>query len=216
MKKWLVIAGLALIAVLVMLLRETVKSEATAAVTPAKAPEAQTPKFESVPPPPVETKKAEAPAPEPGKVEKYDTQSDEFFFKHDEVVIPNIMKSAVKCWEGLDAKKRATFHRNQNIVMKFKQKIVNGKVTMSDIEVERSTWNDPAIETCFKTQLLATTWTDEKLPDWEQEDTIKISPRVLKKYTRENIEYVGPEEPKVPRMITGDELKKDFDPNFKE
>jgi hypothetical protein len=219
-KKWLVIGALALIAILIVMWREADRSEATPVAAPAKQPAAAAPRIASVPPPPVETAKpAEEPAEaaaEPAKPEKYDPQSDEFFYKHDEVVIPNVMRSAVKCWENLDPAKRAKIHRNQSIVIKFKQKIVNGTVTMHDPQVERSSIGDAALESCFIQQVLATTWSDAKLPDWEQEDTVKISPRVLKKYTRENIEYVGPAEPETVRIIRGEELKKDFDPNFKE
>ena len=216
-KKWLVIGFLALIALLVVMWREADRSEATPAAAPVKAAEPVPHVITPVAPP---VAAAPAPvaeeAPEAPKSEKYEPDSDEFFYKHDEVVIPNVMRSAVKCWENLDATKRAAVHRNQSIVIKFKQRIVNGKVTMHDPQVERSSIKDPALESCFIQQVLATTWTDEKLPDWEQEDTVKISPRVLKKYTRENIEYVGPEAPKVPTYIRGEDLKKDFDPNFKE
>lgn len=213
-KKWLVIGALALIAALVVMWREAGRSEATAASTPVKRSATIAPPIAPVPAPAAVAEPA--PAPTETKSEKYDPQSDEFFHKHDEVVIPNVMRSAVKCWENLDATRRAKFHRNQSIVIKFKQKIVNGKVTMHDPQVERSSIGDPALESCFIQQVLATTWSDEKLPDWEQEDTVKISPRVLKKYTRENIEYVGPAEPATPRIIRGEDLKKDFDPNFQE
>jgi hypothetical protein len=225
MKKWLVIGGVVLIALLVFMWRETTKSQADdaapvvneqpAPVVVAAAPTGPVAKLPGQKPTPEE----EAPVVVEGDkppVEKYDPQSDEFFFKHDEIVVPQVMRSAVKCWENLTPEKRASFHRNQSMVITFKQKIVNGKVTMQDAQIERSSWKDPAIEACFFKQVLATTWSDERLPDWEQEDRVKISPRVLKKYTQENINYVGPEEPKVPRMITGDELKKDFDPNYKE
>ena len=219
MKKWLGIAALALIAILIVMWQQLEKSEATPAPTPAKpvvvaqaAMPAPTPAPVVAPAP----APAEEAAPAAPKSEKYDPQSDEFFYKHDEVVIPNVMRSAVKCWEALDPAKQQLFHRNQSIVIKFKQKIVNGTVTMYDAKVERSSIKDPALESCFFKQVLATTWHDDKLPDWEQDDEVKISPRVLKKYTRANIEYVGAEAPKTPTYLTREQINADFDPNYKE
>ena len=214
-KKWLIVAAVALLAILILMWRQTGESAATPEATKAKpsepiafaptaSPESNAVKFEPPPTPPPAAKPVE-----PGKVEKLDPQSDAFFFKHDEVVIPNVMRSAVKCWESLDAVKRATFHRNQSIVIKFKQKIVNGTVTMTTPVVERSSIKDPALEKCFVNQVLATTWHDDALPDWEQDDEVKISPRVLKKYTRENIEYEGKEFEGPGRMMTREEMDRD-------
>ena len=127
--------------------------------------------------------------------EKMDPQSDEFFYKHDEIVVPTMMRQAVKCWENLTPAKRSEFNRTQSMVAKFKQHIRNGVVTITDLQVERSSISDPALEACFVQQLRSTTWTNPRLPDWDQEDQIKLGPRTLKKYTRENIEAVGPEAP---------------------
>ena len=215
-KKWLVAGVLVLIAILFVMWREAGTTEATPTAAPSKAQPIAPPTQVAAAEPRASKLPPEASIEEPPKPEKYDVNSDEFFYKHDEIVIPQVMRSAVKCWENLDATKRLKFHRNQNIVIKFKQKIVNGVVTMHDPQVERSSIGDAALESCFIQQVLATTWKDDKLPDWEQEDVVKISPRVLKKYTRENIEYVGPEAPKEPTLIKGDDLKKDFDPNYKE
>src|SRR5688572_9945329 len=202
MKKWLAIAGLGLLVALIVLWRQLEKSEASQ-IAPSASPDANT--TTSTPWQSTESAPAAAPQPaaaapvaaavDPTKPKKIDPQSDEFFYKHDEIVIPKVMNSAVKCWENLDAGKRATFHRNQSIVIKFKQKVVNGRVTMHDGVIERSSINDPALEKCFFQQVLNTSWTNEELPDWEQEDTVKISPRVLKKYTRENREATGPDDP---------------------
>lgn len=220
-KKWLGLAAIALIVILIAMWRQ-VDSEPTAAapvkpvqVAAAQIPAAPSPTAPAVTPDVVEA--PPAPAAEPTKNdEKYDPQSDEFFFKHDEIVVPMVMRSAVKCWEALPADKRKMFHRNQSIVIKFKQKIVNGTVTMYDAKVERSSIKDPALESCFYKQVVATTWHDDKLPDWEQDDEVKISPRVLKKYTRENIEYEGREAPPPGTYLTREQIDADFDKNYKE
>jgi len=197
MGKWLAALGAIVLVVLVLLWRE-LDSSSAAPAPPAK-PEAPV-QVAKAPEPKPEVKQPEAPAqpaaeaPDPSK-EKMDPQSDEFFREHDEVVVPTMMRSAVKCWENLPAAKRQSFHRNQSLVAKFKQKIRNGVVTIEGLEIERSTISDPALEACFVQQLRSTTWSNPRLPDWDQEDQIKLGPRTLKKYTRENIEYVGAEAP---------------------
>jgi hypothetical protein len=221
-KKWLGIAALALIAILIVMWRQIDTDVSTPAPEAKPVQVAQAPAQPALTPitiPPSTPDVVEAPPPPVEKTDdggKYDPQSDEFFHKHDEVVIPQVMRSAVKCWEALEPAKQKLFHRNQSIVIKFKQKIVNGTVTMYDAKVERSSIKDPALETCFYNQVLATTWRDDRLPDWEQDDEVKISPRVLKKYTRANIEYVGAEAPKTPTYLTPEQIKADFDPNYKE
>ena len=194
MGKWLAAFGVIILVVLVLLWRELDSSSAAASAAPAppaapvEVARAGEPKA-AVAAAPVAAEAPAEPAPE-----KMDPQSDEFFHHHDEVVIPKMMRQAVKCWEGLSPTKRAEFHRNQSMTAKFKQRIRNGVVTLYDLEVERSSISDPALEACFLQQLRSTTWTNARLPDWDQEDQIKLGPRTLKKYTRENIEYVGSED----------------------
>jgi len=200
MGKWLAALAVVIIVVLVLLWRELDSPSAATTAEPATPPPAPTQVAHVDEPKPEANKPTAAvadepaPKPDPSK-EKMDPQSDEFFYKHDEVVIPNMMRQAVKCWENLPPQKRAEFNRTQSMVAHFKQRIRNGVVTIYDLKVERSSINDQALETCFVQQLLGTTWTNARLPDWDQEDTIKLGPRTLKKYTRENIEADGPEAP---------------------
>lgn len=200
MGKWLAVGALALIALLVLLWKQLESSEATPRPTPVAQPAPVAPAMPAAvalpAPAPVP-----APAPPPAQPPKLDPQSDEFFHKHDEVVVPTLMRSAVKCWENLPGAAREKFNRNQSIVLKFKQKIANGTVSINDVVVERSSIGDAALEACFIQQIRNTTWHDDQLPDWEQDDEIKLGPRTLKKYTRENIEYVGPEAPATPVYI---------------
>lgn len=201
MGKWLAALGVALIIALILLWRQMDSSSATAATAPepaapSRAAPAITASAEVAPPAP---KAAEVPAKadekKPGEPEKWDPQSDEFFHNHDEIVVPQLMRSAVKCWENLPTAKRAEFHRNQSMVANFKQRIRNGVVTIYDVVVERSSIKDAALEACFLQQIRSTSWTNKQLPDWDQDDEIKLGPRTLKKYTRENIEADGPEAP---------------------
>src|SRR5262245_5051231 len=111
MKKWLVVLGVVIIVVLALLWRELESSDAAPVVTAPAAPVqvAARPKAEVKP---AEAKPvADEPAKPPAS-DKMDPSSDEFFREHDEVVIPNMMRQAVKCWENLPEAKRAEFHRN--------------------------------------------------------------------------------------------------------
>lgn len=200
--KWLAGAGIAILVMLLLLWRQLDDSSATAAPTPTPAvakveqptTTAPPPKAavhervtDMAPPPPVTS------TPEPGK--KIDVLSDAFFYKFQEVVPAMLSRNAVKCYEGISKR----VHRNQNVVFKFKVKIKDGNVTINDVEVERSSLgdNNAALQTCFLQEIARTTWSDPELPDWEADDQLTISPeRGLKKYTRENIEYVGEPAPR--------------------
>ena len=200
MGKWLVGAGIAIIVMLVLLWRQLDDSSATAAPPPAR-PEVTATALPSAPPKPIAAPAAAPVAEEPVAVatpeapKKIDVQSDEFFHKFQEVVPAMLSRNAVKCYEGVSKK----VHRNQNAVYKFKVKIKDGVVTIKDAAVERSTLgdNNAALETCFLQEIARTTWSDPELPDWEADDQLTINPeRGLKKYTRENTEYVGAPAPR--------------------
>ncbi len=200
MGKWLVGAGIAIVVMLVLLWRQLDDSSATAAPPPARA-EVTATALPSAPAKPIAAPAAAPVAEEPVAVatpeapKKIDVQSDEFFYKFQEVVPAMLSRNAVKCYEGVSKK----VHRNQNAVYKFKVKIKDGVVTIKDAAVERSSLGaeNAGLETCFLQEIARTTWSDEQLPDWEADDQLTISPeRGLKKYTRENMEYVGAPAPR--------------------
>lgn len=200
MGKWLAAIGVLILVVLVLLWRQLDEPSAAA---PAEAAKAAAPVQVASAPVPGDVKPVASATSDavptavtaPASEEKMHPSSEEFTRKHDEVVVPRMMMQAVKCWENLPASKRAEFHRNQSMVATFKQKIRNGVVTIHDLKLERSSINDPALEACFMQQMAGTTWTNPRLPDWDQDDQIKLGPRTLKKYTRENIEYEPPDKP---------------------
>lgn len=195
MGKWLAGAGLVLLVILLLLWRQLDTSSATPAPkeAPAPAPVAAVP-APSTREAPVQVAQADTPAPAAGsgEVKKMDPESDDFFFKHDEMVVPRLSREAVKCIEGHVEK---ADDRNKNVVIKFKQHVRNGKVEITDVEVERSTLTDPALQACFLQQIRNAGWTDAAMPDWDQEDQIKLGFRQLKKYTKANTDYVGEEAP---------------------
>jgi hypothetical protein len=194
--RWL-IAGAVVVAVVLFLLWRQL-SETSAATTAASAPAAQPAAVPIVasPPPVAKQAPAEAPAkvaaPDPAKPEKLDPQSDEFFRLHDEMVVPRLSRNAVRCIENRPEEAR---DRHKSLVLKFKQRVRDGKVEVTDVTIDRSSLTDPALEACFIQQVRNTSWTDERMPDWDQDDEIKLGYRQLKKYTRANIEYVGEEAP---------------------
>jgi hypothetical protein len=123
-----------------------------------------------------------------GKPEKIDINSDAFFIRFDELVPHLTSKNAAKCYTG----GLNRVHRNQKVKLAFKDTIKNGVVTISDVRVVETTINDQTLVDCFVREVAATTWTDEGLPDWSQDDELVIRPeRGMKKFTKENMEYEG-------------------------
>ena len=200
MGKWLAAGGVVLIALVVLLWLQMQPSDpvprAHAAVVPAEVPQAAVPSVAAAPPPkaPAAAAPAEAvpaPSPAPGKL---DPRSDEFFYKFDEVVPQRLARNAAKCYEG----RHGSLHRNQKLSLRFKTKIVDGEVTVKDVTIKESTLGDAALETCFIQEVARSTWKDAELPDWEQDDEVVLRPeRGMKKFWRDNMDYVGAEAPKL-------------------
>jgi hypothetical protein len=192
MGKWLAVAGIAILAVMFLLWKQLDSPDATAAPEPRKPDVvASKPALPSPSTTSPAAKPTEVAAVEPAVTEtpkKMDVQSDAFFYKFQEVVPAVLSRNAAKCYEGV-AKR---VHRNQKIVLKFKVKIKDGEVTIKDVKADVNTLENAALETCFIQEVQRTTWRDDELPDWEAEDELVIRPeRGLKKYSRENMEYVG-------------------------
>lgn len=203
MGKWLAAGGVALAVVLFLLWRQLDSADATAApATQTKpAPLSAAPRD-----PLAEAKKvaaeehAKAGVVEPvkaadGKPEKIDVQSDDFFYRFQEVVPAILSRKAAQCYEGRGEDQR--LHRNQKLVLEFHIKIKDGEVTISDVKPSTNTIKDPALEICFTQAVMRTSWHDDTLPDWEADDQLVIRPeRGLKKYMKSNIEYVGAPAPR--------------------
>jgi hypothetical protein len=194
MGKWLAVAGLALIAVLVLMWKQLHESSATPVKPVAKTESAAQPSSSGAP---VESKPAAVAAaevePTEAKPEKIDVESDQFFYKFQEVVPAVLTRNAATCYEGISKK----LHRNQKLVLTFKTKIKNGIVTITDVKTEANTLGNAGLEACFIQQIQRSTWHDDELPDWEADDQLVLRPeRGMKKYMRDNIEYVGAPAPK--------------------
>jgi hypothetical protein len=119
---------------------------------------------------------------------KIDINSDAFFIRFDDLIPQMLTRNAAKCYTG----GLHRVHRNQKVKLSFKDHIVDGKVTVSDVKVVagETTINDPDLVKCFVEQVSATTWTDNELPDWTQDDELVIRPeRGMKKFTKDNMEY---------------------------
>jgi hypothetical protein len=200
MGKWLAAGGIAIVAILLLLWLQMQSSD-PAAVT--RAPLAQPAPTQVVmaatAPAAAAPKQAEATAPTaeppqpPEQPAKLDPRSDEFFNKFDDVVPNRLTRNAAKCYEG----RHGQLHRNQKLSLRFKTRIVNGEVSIHDVTIKESTITDSALETCFIQEVMRSTWKDNELPDWEQDDELVIRPeRGMKKFWRDNVDYVGAEAPR--------------------
>ncbi len=203
MGKWLAAGGVALAVVLVLLWRQLDSGEATAAPA-TKPPPVAAEKRDAL----AEAKKvaaeehAKAGVVEPvkvastdGKPEKVDVQSDEFFYRFQEVVPAVLSRKAAACYEGRPDTQR--LNRNQKLTLEFHVKIKDGEVTISDVHPSANTIKDAALEICFTQAVMRSGWHDDTLPDWEADDQLVIRPeRGLKKYMKSNMEYVGAPAPR--------------------
>ena len=202
MRKWLAgaVALLVLAVVLWMQLRspdaEPIAAEHAAPPAAAAVP-AVVPAAASGPPAVAQAAAQTAAEPEldvPERGAKIDPKGDEFFTRFDEVVPRELTRNAAKCYEG----RHGQLHRNQGLKLKYKIRIAGGQVTIRDVTIKESTIEDPALETCFIQEVARSTWKDDELPDWEQDDELVIRPeRGMKKYWRDNVDYVGPEAPRM-------------------
>ncbi|MGN6108866.1 MAG: hypothetical protein ACTHU0_27415 [Kofleriaceae bacterium] len=118
MRKWLVVCGAVVIAALILLWKELDSSVAAPPVAPTPIAELRKP----APMPVIAeadrgSEPVAAPTPAtpaapdtPAKPDKIDPKSDEFFYAFDEMVVPNLSRDAVKCYENLGRR----VHRNQH------------------------------------------------------------------------------------------------------
>jgi hypothetical protein len=119
---------------------------------------------------------------------KVDPASDAFTYRFDEQVTPQLTMNAAKCYTG----GLNRVHRNQKTKLNLKLKIKDGVVTVSDVKMVETTIADKALNDCFMREVAKTTWTDEQLPDWAQDEELVIRPeRGMKKFTAENLAYEG-------------------------
>ena len=185
--KWLAALGLLVAALLVLLflqLHEDVKVDVAKKEPVTVQPVKQVASAASSGLADVAAKVQEAKANE-GKI---DINSDAFFIRFDELVPHLTTRNAAKCYTG----GLGRVHRNQKVKLAFKDTIKNGVVSITDVKVVESTINDQALIDCFVREVAATTWSDDGLPDWTQDDELVIRPeRGMKKFTKENMEYEG-------------------------
>ncbi|MBA2540700.1 MAG: hypothetical protein H0V17_13765 [Deltaproteobacteria bacterium] len=150
----------------------------------------------------VEPVVAAAPA-EPGKVEKLDPMSDEFFFRFTEKVPKELTYQAATCYEGL----QGSLHRNQKVVLVFDVIVKDGVVGVHNVKVKpadpddpkqkNNTLSNPALESCFIQKVARAGWKDEALPDYTWPDELVLRPeRGMKGYMKSDRDYVGAEAPK--------------------
>ena len=191
MAKWLFAGGALVVALLILLLLQMQPSTPAPVTHKPAPPPTQVAMLDK----PVPAAPAAEPAPEPEVPPgKLDPRSDEFFYKFDELMPKALTRNAAKCYEG----RHGQLHRNQKLSLRFKTKIVNGEVSIHDVKIKESTLGDSALETCFIQEVQRSAWKDDELPDWEQDDELVLRPeRGMKKYWKDNIDYVGAEAPRL-------------------
>jgi hypothetical protein len=207
MGKWLVAGGLAIVGLLAFLLiqlnSEAAAPEVEAAPTsvaqaPAVAPTTTT----------LTREKMQADMAKLAEVQKQagklDPASDEFFKRYDDAVPHILTRSAAKCYTG--GLRRV--HRNQSVKLNFTNRIVNGDAFVENVRVVETSIDDPELIACFVREVQNTRWHDDELPDYTAPDELVISPeRGMKKFTKENIDYVGEEAPvKAPTQEPGEDV----------
>jgi hypothetical protein len=202
MGKWLAAGGIAIFVIVLLLwlqLRpsepERVTRKATAVQAPTTEAKAEAkPATETPPTTAAQTAAVADTAPPQVPPGKLDPRSDEFFYKFDEAMPKRLTQNAAKCYEG----RHGQLHRNQKLSLRFKTKVVNGEVSVHDVTIKASTLNDPALETCFIQEVMRSSWKDDELPDWEQDDELVLRPeRGMKKFWRDNVDYVGEVAPRL-------------------
>ncbi|HET9624847.1 MAG TPA: hypothetical protein VFP84_25945 [Kofleriaceae bacterium] len=196
-KKLLAVGAGLLLVLLVLLLRALRPSEGArppvAKVVAAPESDVQRALAETKPWTPPEVASAEPTPAADGKPAKMDVRSDEFFNKFDEAIPKVLTRNAAKCYEG----HHHTLHRNQKLSLKYKVRTVNGQVVVSDVSIKENTINDPGLESCFISEILHSTWKDDSFPDFAMDDELVLRPeRGMKKYWKEDMEYVGADAPK--------------------
>lgn len=185
MGKWLAAGAVALIALLALLWMQI--REPAAAVTAAPKQVAQ------AAPAPMATPSDLAKAAEKARElqaqgGKIDPASDSFTYRFDERVSPSLLMNAAGCYTGGINR----VHRNQNTKLTMKIQIKDGVFSVKDVKIAASSITDKALNDCFIREVAKTTWTDEQLPNWEQDEELVISPeRGMKKFTKENLAYEG-------------------------
>lgn len=187
MAKWLAAGTVALVALLALLWMQIREPAATVASAPKQAVAQAAPAtaMASANDLAVAAQKVrEAQA----KGSKIDPATDAFTYAFDERVSPMGLMNAAKCYTG----GLSRVHRNQKTKLGYDVVIKDGVVRFENVHIVESTISDKALNDCFVREVAKTTWTDDKLPDWKQDDELLIRPeRGMKKFTAENLAYEG-------------------------
>jgi len=120
---------------------------------------------------------------------KLSPNSDEFFYKFSEAHTKRLTELAASCYTGgLD---RVGW--NEFLRLTFHDKIVNGEVTFTDIQIgSDSTITNKKLVDCFVKQVQNAHWHDDTLPNLDDDDELVLRPeRGMKKYLPENRDYEG-------------------------
>ena len=125
---------------------------------------------------------------DPSAPRKIRTDSDAFVFEFDDVQPKRLMKQAAKCYTAGNR----VADSNAKMKLTFKDHIVNGEVTITDVKMVESTLNNKALEQCMIEKVSAYHWHSEILPDWVQDDMLLVRPEGgMRKFLPESMNYEG-------------------------
>jgi hypothetical protein len=189
MTKLLAAGGVVLVVLAILLLHE-LKGTTTVDAAPAAPKAIVDHPADTIAPTAMPVAAAPAPAPVvPDKPKKIRVVSDAFQFEFDDVQPKRLMKAVSKCYQSPGINRVA---HDAKLKLTFKNHIVDGQVTTSDIVVAESTLNNKALEQCMIDKVAAYKWKNDILPDWSGEDMLLVRPeQTLKKYSPENLSYDG-------------------------
>lgn len=188
MGKFLFAGALALLA-LVIVLWFQLKAPAEAAPVPAAVPVERAATQAPAAMPADLQKKVEQVAAAQAQPEKMASDSDEFFFKFQDVITQVATRNAMACYTG--GLRRV--HRNQKLKFMVKDVIKNGEVTITDVQLSpESNIDDAELIACMKQEIGKTHWHDDRLPDYTQSDMVLIRPeRNVNKFGKDAMSYEG-------------------------
>jgi len=188
--KLVAVGAVAVIALLVLLWYQMQAGPATAAPSPKQDVVPVAPRV-AAPSPALRAIQAVPSAEEESKDGKVAIASDEFMRRFTDVAPRSVSGPAMrKCYHGGLHRKS----RDQLITIDFHETIKDGEVTISNVTAKESSLNDPEMQACMLDAIALVHWHDDKLPDYQQDDEVTITPeRVNKKYNPRD--YEGPEAP---------------------
>jgi hypothetical protein len=165
MGKWLLAVSLFVFAVW-WLRREAWRATRPRSPVPVAASQPSAPPPPLAPvmarPPVAAARPANAPAPAP---EKLDIKSDELRNRLDEQIPRRLYAEAARCYRG-------GLQPDQRLDLSYRLRVNDGEISVGDLRILEDTLDDPALERCIQSRIVAARWRDDALPDLDEQDDL--------------------------------------------